>query len=105
VLGWPSTSMQCCLRLSLGTVQYLARLIKLTRRRGEAAVAGLNEARWAKAAGNKLLTHGTAHPWLPLWTASTTAPARRRARSPPTAATASGPLTATLRSQPGPHRD
>ena len=30
-------------------------LMKLTRRCGEAAVAGLNEALWAKAAGQKLL--------------------------------------------------
>jgi transposase, IS5 family len=38
-----------------GTVPHPTTLMKLTRRCGEAAVAGLNEALWAKAAGRKLL--------------------------------------------------
>jgi IS5 family transposase len=38
-----------------GTVPHPTTLIKLTTRCGEAAVAGLNEALWAKAAGQKLL--------------------------------------------------
>jgi IS5 family transposase len=38
-----------------GTVPHPTTLMKLTRRCGEAAVAGLNEALWAKAAGQKLL--------------------------------------------------
>src|SRR5258708_32591960 len=38
-----------------GTVPHLTTLIKLTARCGEAAVAGLNEALWARAAGQKLL--------------------------------------------------
>jgi IS5 family transposase len=38
-----------------GTVPHPTTLMKLTARCGEAAVAGLNEALWAKAAGNKLL--------------------------------------------------
>jgi len=38
-----------------GTVPHPTTLMKLTSRCGEAAVAGLNEALWAKAAGNKLL--------------------------------------------------
>jgi transposase, IS5 family len=38
-----------------GTVPHPTTLMKLTRRCGEGAVAGLNEALWAKAAGNKLL--------------------------------------------------
>jgi IS5 family transposase len=37
-----------------GTVPHPTTLMKLTRRCGEAAVAGLNEALWAKAAGQKL---------------------------------------------------
>jgi IS5 family transposase len=38
-----------------GTVPHPTTLMKLTRRCGEGAVAGLNEALWAKAAGQKLL--------------------------------------------------
>jgi transposase, IS5 family len=38
-----------------GTVPHPTTLMKLTSRCGEAAVAGLNEALWAKAAGQKLL--------------------------------------------------
>src|ERR1700735_4018409 len=38
-----------------GSVPHPTTLMKLTRRCGEAAVAGLNEALWAKAAGQKLL--------------------------------------------------
>ena len=38
-----------------GKVPHPTTLMKLTTRCGEAAVAGLNEALWAKAAGNKLL--------------------------------------------------
>jgi IS5 family transposase len=38
-----------------GTVPHPTTLMKLTTRCGEAAVAGLNEALWAKAAGDKLL--------------------------------------------------
>jgi transposase, IS5 family len=38
-----------------GTVPHPTTLMKLTTRCGEAAVAGLNEALWAKAAGQKLL--------------------------------------------------
>ena len=38
-----------------GTVPHPTTLMKLTTRCGEAAVAGLNEALWAKAAGAKLL--------------------------------------------------
>jgi IS5 family transposase len=38
-----------------GKVPHPTTLMKLTRRCGEAAVAGLNEALWAKAAGQKLL--------------------------------------------------
>src|SRR5947209_9070510 len=38
-----------------GKVPHPATLMKLTTRCGEAAVAGLNEALWAKAAGQKLL--------------------------------------------------
>jgi transposase, IS5 family len=38
-----------------GSVPHPTTLMKLTTRCGEAAVAGLNEALWAKAAGNKLL--------------------------------------------------
>ena len=38
-----------------GAVPHPTTLMKLTRRCGEAAVAGLNEALWAKAAGQKLL--------------------------------------------------
>jgi IS5 family transposase len=38
-----------------GSVPHPTTLMKLTRRCGEAAVAGLNEALWAKAAGDKLL--------------------------------------------------
>src|SRR5260221_12169582 len=38
-----------------GTVPHPTTLIKLTTRCGEAAVAGLNEALWAKAAGRKLV--------------------------------------------------
>jgi IS5 family transposase len=38
-----------------GRVPHPTTLMKLTTRCGEAAVAGLNEALWAKAAGNKLL--------------------------------------------------
>jgi IS5 family transposase len=38
-----------------GTVPHPTTLMKLTTRCGEAAVAGLNEALWAKAAGHKLL--------------------------------------------------
>jgi transposase, IS5 family len=38
-----------------GTVPHPTTLMKLTGRCGEAAVAGLNEALWAKAAGQKLL--------------------------------------------------
>jgi transposase, IS5 family len=38
-----------------GTVPHPTTLMKLTTRCGEAAVAGLNEALWAKAAGGKLL--------------------------------------------------
>jgi len=38
-----------------GTVPHPTTLMKLTARCGEAAVAGLNEALWAKAAGQKLL--------------------------------------------------
>src|SRR5215472_640975 len=37
------------------SVPHPTTLMKLTRRCGEAAVAGLNEALWAKAAGQKLL--------------------------------------------------
>src|SRR5262250_3856026 len=38
-----------------GTVPHPTTLVKLTARCGEGAVAGLNEALWAKAAGDKLL--------------------------------------------------
>jgi transposase, IS5 family len=38
-----------------GAVPHPTTLMKLTRRCGEGAVAGLNEALWAKAAGQKLL--------------------------------------------------
>jgi transposase, IS5 family len=38
-----------------GTVPHPTTLMKLTTRCGEATVAGLNEALWAKAAGDKLL--------------------------------------------------
>src|SRR5499425_716141 len=38
-----------------GTVPHPTTLMKLTARCGEGAVAGLNEALWAKAAGDKLL--------------------------------------------------
>ena len=38
-----------------GTVPHPTTLMKLTTRCGEPAVAGLNEALWAKAAGTKLL--------------------------------------------------
>src|SRR3984885_13303983 len=38
-----------------GRVPHPTTLMKLTTRCGEAAVAGLNEALWAKAAGDKLL--------------------------------------------------
>ncbi len=38
-----------------GKVPHPTTLMKLTTRCGEAAVAGLNEALWAKAAGDKLL--------------------------------------------------
>src|SRR6266700_1340707 len=38
-----------------GTVPHPTTLMKLTTRCGQAAVAGLNEALWAKAAGQKLL--------------------------------------------------
>jgi transposase, IS5 family len=41
-----------------GTVPHPTTLMKLTSRCGEAAVAGLNEALWAKAAGQKLLRTG-----------------------------------------------
>src|ERR1700728_2946825 len=41
-----------------GTVPHPTTLMKLTSRCGEAAVAGLNEALWAKAAGDKLLRTG-----------------------------------------------
>jgi IS5 family transposase len=41
-----------------GTVPHPTTLMKLTTRCGEAAVAGLNEALWAKAAGQKLLRAG-----------------------------------------------
>jgi IS5 family transposase len=46
-------------RIGLGaTVPHPTTLMKLTTRCGEAAVAGLNEALWAKAAGQKLLRTG-----------------------------------------------
>jgi IS5 family transposase len=41
-----------------GTVPHPTTLMKLTTRCGEGAVAGLNEALWAKAAGQKLLRTG-----------------------------------------------
>jgi transposase, IS5 family len=41
-----------------GSVPHPTTLMKLTSRCGEAAVAGLNEALWAKAAGRKLLRTG-----------------------------------------------
>jgi transposase, IS5 family len=41
-----------------GTVPHPTTLMKLTTRCGEAAVAGLNEALWARAAGQKLLRAG-----------------------------------------------
>ena len=51
-----SISWQRFCRIGLdGTVPHPTTLMKLTTRCGEAAVAGLNEALWVKAAGQKLL--------------------------------------------------
>ena len=51
-----SISLRRCCRIPLdGRVPHPATLMKLTSRCGAQAVAGLSEARWAKAAGQKLL--------------------------------------------------
>ncbi len=92
LIGWPSTPVECYLRLMFlkfryrlgyeslcaevsysiswrrfcrisldGRVPHPATLMKLTTRRGSAAVAGLNEALLAKAAGQKLLRTARLH--------------------------------------------